>query len=172
MSLMGEAAVLIWNGIRPSAQRDFIGWHNREHLLERVKIPGFVRGRRYAALEGHPRFFTLYEVDRVENLRGRDYRDRLDSPTPWTTRVVSQFEDTERALMRVLVSKGLGGGGIVATLRFELEEPRVPLMIDWFSTAAEEVFARNWDIVGLHLGRSDLAASGTDTAERRLRPGQ
>ena len=63
MSLAGQAVVAIWNGIAPEGRTEFYEWHNREHMPERVGIPGFRRGRRYIAKYGTPEFFTLYEAD-------------------------------------------------------------------------------------------------------------
>ena len=58
----GRGAITIWQDVRPEARADFFAWHNQEHIPERVGIPGFLRGRRYGALEGAPEFFTLYET--------------------------------------------------------------------------------------------------------------
>lgn len=55
MSLLGKAVVAIWNDILPEGRDNFIEWHNREHIPERVSIPGFLRGRRYIAEQGVPR---------------------------------------------------------------------------------------------------------------------
>ena len=87
MSLAGQAVVAIWNGIAPEGRTEFYEWHNREHMPERVGIPGFRRGRRYIAKYGTPEFFTLYEADCAEVLVGQDYLNRLNNPTPWTQRV-------------------------------------------------------------------------------------
>jgi hypothetical protein len=45
MSLLGRAVVAIWNDIVPEERANFIDWHNREHIPERVAIEGFLRGR-------------------------------------------------------------------------------------------------------------------------------
>jgi len=82
MSLAGQAVVAIWNGIAPEGRTEFYEWHNREHMPERVGIPGFQRGRRYIARYGTPEFFTLYEADSAEVLVGQDYLNRLNNPTP------------------------------------------------------------------------------------------
>ena len=50
MSLAGSGAVCIWHDIAPEATDEFYQWHNREHMPERVGIPGFRLGRRYIAL--------------------------------------------------------------------------------------------------------------------------
>ena len=87
MSLLGAAAVTIWHNVPPEARADYFEWHNREHMPERVGIPGFLRGRRYAALTGDPEFCTLYETESLAVLTGADYMQRLNNPTPWTRRV-------------------------------------------------------------------------------------
>ena len=82
--LAGEAVVAIWNGIAPEARARFYDWHVNEHMPERVGIPGFRRGRRFIAVDAatHPEFFTLYEADTIEVLKGQDYANRLNDPTP------------------------------------------------------------------------------------------
>lgn len=81
MSLLGKAVVAIWNDILPEGRENFIEWHNREHIPERVSIPGFLRGRRYIAQQGTPEYFTLYEAADAQVLVGQPYLDRLNNPT-------------------------------------------------------------------------------------------
>ena len=45
MSLAGMGVVAIWHDLAPEAKDEFYEWHNREHMPERVGIPGFRRGR-------------------------------------------------------------------------------------------------------------------------------
>ena len=59
MSLAGLGAVCIWHDLLPEASDDFYQWHNREHMPERVGIPGFRRGRRFIAVAGEPDVFQL-----------------------------------------------------------------------------------------------------------------
>src|SRR5437763_3415368 len=125
MSLAGQGVVAIWNGIAEEGRTEFYEWHNREHMPERVGIPGFRRGRRYGAKYGHPEFFTLYEADSAEVLVGQDYLNRLNNPTPWTARVPPTFfRDTSRGICRVKLSLGVGQGGCMLTLRFGAESGR------------------------------------------------
>ena len=92
----------------PEARDDFYEWHNREHMPERVGIPGFRRGRRYVAISGTPEFFNLYEADSPETLSGQDYQNRLNAPTPWTQRVVPSFRNVARSICRVAFTNGVG----------------------------------------------------------------
>jgi len=169
MALIGRGAVAIWNGITDEGRAAFFGWHNREHILERVTTPGFQRGRRYMALEGYPEFFTLYEVDDVGVLSGPDYLARLSAPTAWTQRAVPHFTDVARALTRVVVSTGLGEGGVLATLRFETSnEAELATAVH---EAADRILAAHPEITGIHLCCADIAASSIETAERKARGG-
>ena len=61
MNLAGQGIVAIWHDIVLEGQPEFYEWHNREHMPERMGIPGFRRGRRYIAVQGTPQFFTFYE---------------------------------------------------------------------------------------------------------------
>ena len=173
MSLLGHGAVTIWNGIREEGRNEFFGWHNREHILERVEVPGFNRGRRYIAVPDPeiataPEFFTLYEVDDVRVLAAGPYLERLAAPTEWTQRAVPFFTDTARALTRVAFTSGLGQGGIVGTLRFGLSEASERLMGQLPEITAR-VLSRQYQVLGIHFCRTNLEASNVETAERRAR---
>jgi hypothetical protein len=163
MSLAGEGIVAIWNGIRPEGRAEFFEWHTREHMLERVAIPGFRRGRRYIALEGHPEFFTLYETETTAVLTGADYLARLNSPTPWTRRAAAPFTDTSRSLCRVALSLGPGEGGLIMTWRLDSEPGRQ------VEEKLKDVIGRP-GICGVHLGIADRAGSDIQTEEKKGRP--
>jgi hypothetical protein len=161
MGLAGDGVVAIWNGIRPEARAEFYEWHNREHMPERVGIPGFLRGRRYRALEGRPEYFTLYETRDTAVLAGADYLARLNAPTPWTRKTTQHFTDTSRSLCRVALSFGRGGGGLMMTWRFENPEG--------FEQSLEGI-AKRPGVAGAYLCIADREASGIQTEEKKGRP--
>ena len=164
--LAGEAVVAIWNGIDPDTREQFYDWHVNEHMPERVGIPGFRRGRRFVAAdaETHPEFFTLYEADTMEVLKGTDYANRLNDPTPGTRANTAKFLDTFRALSRVLVSHGPGMGAAMLTIRFDCDETHL-IAIRALVRAASQ--ARR--VTGAHLCRADAAASLMRTTETKDR---
>jgi hypothetical protein len=47
---------------------------------------GVESGRRYVAIDGHPKFFNFYEMETINTLVSTAYRHRLDNPTDWTRR--------------------------------------------------------------------------------------
>ena len=163
MSLAGEGIVAIWNGIRPEGRAEYFEWHSREHMHERVSIPGFRRGRRYIALEGEPEFFTLYETDSTAVLTGADYLARLNSPTPWTRRATVAFTDTSRSLCRVALSLGEGEGGLLATWRFDSAPAK------GFEAALRRLVEKP-GVCGVHMGIADREGSGIQTEEKKGRP--
>jgi len=170
MSILGQGVVAIWNGIAPEGREQFYEWHNREHMPERAGIPGFIRGRRYIAKYGHPDYFTLYEAQSPEVLSGQDYFNRLNSPTPWTKRVVSNyFRDTSRGVCRLKFSQSCGDGGFMLTLQFG---PVAGREAELETTLRHHVLPPVIDIagvVGVHLCIADQAASDVETAERKGR---
>jgi len=168
--LAGEAVVAIWNGIAPAGRSDFYEWHIREHMPERVGTPGFRRGRRYRAVDSqtHPEYFTLYEVDTFQVLQGRDYTDRLNAPTEWTRRATAHFQNTSRALARVLASFGHGPGGSLLTIRFDVAPAQADEVRTKLTHKLLEV-AELPQITGGHLCRADSDLSVVRTEESRTR---
>src|SRR5438105_6801014 len=54
MPLAGKGMLLTSMDIDPSHEADFNRWYDREHLVERVAIDGFLEARRYIAHRGRP----------------------------------------------------------------------------------------------------------------------
>ena len=164
--LAGEAVVAIWNDIPADTREQFYDWHINEHMPERVGIPGFRRGRRYIAIDAatRPEFFTLYELDTMQVAQGTDYANRLNDQTPATAHVTARFQNTFRALSRVLVSHGPGGGGVMLTIRFGCDDAHIPALKALVRAAGQA--AR---ITGAHFCQGDAAASSVRTVETRGR---
>ena len=68
MPLLGKGVAAIWHNVAPDIQPDYNHWHCSEHMLERVGIEGFLRGRRYDAINGRPQFFHFYESGILESM--------------------------------------------------------------------------------------------------------
>jgi hypothetical protein len=139
-------------------------------MPERVGIPGFVRGRRYRAADGatQPEFFTLYETTSFQVIQGSDYLSRLNEPTEWTRATTAHFESTTRSLTRVVASHGVGSGGALMTLRFDIADESVQALVPRLASALEAV-ARLPRISGAHLLAADAGVSGKATAESKDR---
>jgi hypothetical protein len=169
VSLAGLGAVCIWHDLLPEAIDEFYQWHNREHMPERVGIPGFRRGRRFIAVAGAPTYFNLYEADDAEVLGGRDYLERLNSPTAWTRRVVASFRAVSRSICRVVYSEGVGEGGFMLTQRFDVDADQAERTSDALRRRLLPPLADRKGIAGVHFCLADEAISRIETAEKKAR---
>ncbi|MFM8470984.1 MAG: hypothetical protein ACKODH_13650 [Limisphaerales bacterium] len=169
-ALAGQALVAIWHDIAPEGLADFYDWHNREHMPERLAIPGFHRGRRYLRVAGDGQeFFNLYEVATFDVLVGPDYLARLNAPTPWTRRVVPHFRNVTRGLCRVVGSAGIGQGGMVTTLRFGTAPEGAVTLRAYLLDAAFPALLAQPGVLAMHLACTDAAGSSLPTAEKQAR---
>lgn len=169
MALAGKAIIAIWNDITPEGRSNFNEWHPREHMPERVGIPGFRRGRRYIAVEAQIEFFTLYEADAKSVLVGKDYKERLNNPTDWSQRSVGAFRNNLRGICDVVFSKSHVEGAHLFTIRFDAKngsEDRVKSMLsnDMLAKLADAP-----EMTGAHLAICDQDMSGTNTSLQRQR---
>jgi hypothetical protein len=168
VALVGRGVLAIWNGIADEAEADFVAWHVREHIPERVAVPGFLRGRRYVAEEGLPKYFNFYEVEAPETLTSPAYLERLNAPSDWTRRVVRHFQDTSRTVCKVSWSRGVGDGGFVASLRLEANPGAGVDLVRVIEATVAEPAMREPGIVAVHL-LEGLPDAGGQTAEKALR---
>jgi len=122
MSLRGSAFVAIWNDVVSGGEAEYDLWHNREHVPERVGVPGIIEGRRYIAPAGiSPAYFTLYDLASPDVLASAPYLELVREPSPWSARMRPAFRNFVREPCRIVAAEGIGIGGAVATLRFERE---------------------------------------------------
>ncbi|MGO4287372.1 hypothetical protein AB4Y99_24670, partial [Bosea sp. TAB14] len=61
MGLKGSAFLAIWHDIAEGGHEAYIEWHTREHMPERLSIPGFRTGKRLHAPQAARHVFgTIY----------------------------------------------------------------------------------------------------------------
>ena len=169
MSLAGKGAVAIWHDIAPEGRTEFYDWHGNEHMPERAGIPGFLRGRRYVAVEGEPEYFNLYETMSRFTVTGTEYLARLNAPTPWTVATVKHFQRVSRSLCEVAASFGEGQGGLIATLRYDVAEASAAAHRRRLATEVLPQLAQTRGIAGCHLLVADAEASAVETTEKKVR---
>jgi hypothetical protein len=117
MTMAGTGLLAFWHDVAPGGEAEFDQWHLREHIPERVAVPGFLRCRRYVTLGGPPRYFYYYETESLDTLQSPAYLARLGDPTPWTKKTMPLVRNNTRTACRVVTSVGPGLGGVIATLR-------------------------------------------------------
>ena len=168
MPLLGQGVLAIWHTITPEGEGEYWRWHDREHIPERVGVPGFLRGRRYRSLERSLDYLDLYEVESPETLQSGPYLARLNDPTPWTRRIVPHFRNTLRVGYRVAASVGRGQAGVLLTLRLTgpRDEGGLPAALSTASLAAIQDVT---GVVSVHVLDATPEVTSIVTAEKRLR---
>ena len=171
MPLLGEGALVIWNDVAPGSDGEFNHWHIKEHMPERLAVPGFLRGRRYTADSDYPRYFTLYETASVETLGSAPYLARLNAPTHWSREVFPLWRNSIRTACRVTASLGQGMGGCVASVEFGSEPRRDEELRAWLTELVLPRLVERPDVVGAHLCEADAVVSQIATEEKQDRGG-
>ncbi|MBN9529192.1 MAG: hypothetical protein J0H82_23480 [Alphaproteobacteria bacterium] len=169
MALLGSAAVAMWWDIAAALRTEFEDWHSHEHFPERMRIPGFRRGSRWADTAGGEGFFVLYELHAYETLASAAYLARLNDPTPWSQRLMPQHRNMVRSQCRILESVGGGIGQYMRTLRLSPAPGRADDLRRRLATVLAVIPDRP-GLTGAHLLRTetpDLAP----TTEQRIRGG-
>lgn len=159
---MSTGILALWHDCRPGHLEDYEAWYTTEHLPERLASPGWIRGRRYEAMDPGPGFFTYYEVDRPEDLVSARYRDRLENPTPWTRRIMTRaFANLSRTICRVEARAGRLRGAWAVTCEAAPDEalPEPTKLVAEPGVARAEIW---------RAGDLDAPA---ESAESRLRGG-
>ena len=111
------AQLYVWSDIDPDHEADFNLWYDREHMEERVRIPGFSGARRYRAVSGSARrYLALYRADSLACFTTDEYRKAFTQQTNWSTLNFSRLSNTRRRVMSEEQETGFGAGGEVAMI--------------------------------------------------------
>ena len=98
-------------------EREFNAWYDREHLAERVAIPGFLEARRYVAVDAAPKYLGLYSTENFDVLDSDAYRTALANQTSWSKANIGRFQNMLRSVARITVSRGQGRGAALGLVR-------------------------------------------------------
>ena len=172
MALIGQGVLIIWHAMTPEGDLEMIRWHDREHVAERVGIPGFLRGRRYDSADRPREYLDVYETESAETVRSAAYVLRLNFPTEWTKRVLPHFRNTVRLGCQTVLTTGRGQGGGLLTLRARPAPGRDAPVERWLRETAPAALLDETGVVGVHLLRTVPEVTQVKTAEGKLKGGE
>ena len=157
MPLAGKGMLLTSMNIEPSDEPEFNRWYDREHLEERVAIPGFLEARRYVAHQGNPKYLSLYSTETFEVLDSPAYRIALANQTAWSKTNIARFKNMIRGVARITVSHGTGRGAALGIIRLR----PTPGGEDKLRTAVRDKLdpAKLDGIISMHLIENDPVLS-------------
>jgi hypothetical protein len=165
--LLGPAAMLLAFDVAPEAIPEHDDWHTHEHLPERLSIPGFLRGTRWVATRGGPRYCVLYEVENLATLASTPYLERLNSPSDWTRKMMPHYRGMTRGFCTVAASFGLGLGHAARLVRFKPEPGAAAALQAWLLKDLLPPLSSKRGVAGVHLLQG--AATPPMTSEQRIR---
>lgn len=55
--------------IAPDKEAEWNDWYSNIHVPDLLTVPGFVSGRRYAAIRGEPKYMTIYQFESEEAMK-------------------------------------------------------------------------------------------------------
>jgi len=168
MALLGQAAVAMWWSVHPERRCEFGDWHSHEHFPERMGIPGFRRGSRWTSTVEADAFFVLYELEHYEILSSRGYLDRLNAPTPWSTKMMPHHLGMIRSQCRIAASFGGGIGTSLATVRLSPDAGRES-ELKTAMTDMLRALALKPGLTGGHLLLTDTPKANAPTTEQKIR---
>lgn len=170
MGLKGSAFLAIWHDIAEGGHEAYIEWHTREHMPERLSIPGFRTGKRLHAPQAARHVFgTIYAADDVEVFRSPAYLERLNHPTRWTAEIAPSFQNFLRVACDRVASAGTGDGGSMATLRFDFADAGSGAVLRQAAQSLVEAMLALPGVACVHLGVARSEVSGVRTRETELR---
>ncbi|HEF4737975.1 hypothetical protein KTD19_20025 [Burkholderia multivorans] len=155
----------VWTDIDPAHEADFNAWYDREHMQERVAIPGFTHARRFRATDRGPRkYLALYVTDTLDVFRGDAYRRAFAQQTAWSLANFERMTGTQRRVGELTIEAGDGEGAHLALFVLPPERIDVAQLRAHFDAALREP--------GVHAARlfrttPELSAPiGADAAAR------
>ncbi|WP_346826114.1 hypothetical protein [Serratia inhibens] len=104
-------------------EADFNQWYDREHVEERVRVPGFLSGTRYQALQGGRKYLGLYKTESLASFTSAAYRAAFTQQTPWSVASLDKMRDPMRRVCAVEAVTGQGCGSHLSIITLEPAEP-------------------------------------------------
>jgi hypothetical protein len=168
MPLFGKGMLVVFSEVKARDERDFNEWYNREHIDERINLPGFHRARRYVAVRASPKYLATYECDSVGDLATPGYLQLLANQTPWTQAVMARFTQFHRLTLRTQVDLSHGVGGAVASVRFVPDPRERKPLVAWLQeTVLPRVIARP-GLLGAFAAETDLEVTNAPLQEKSM----
>jgi hypothetical protein len=158
MGLLGSGMLMTFTEVAAEHERDFNEWYDREHVDERVNMPGFRRARRYRAADKATRvkYFATYETTSVRDLCAPEYMKLLGDQSPWSKQVMARFTHFDRLTLGCTVDLAHGVSGAAGLARFfPAEADRDRLRAALRDTVLPELVARP-SVHGAALLENDL----------------
>lgn len=162
------AQLFVWTDIDPGFEADFNRWYDREHMAERLALPGFRWARRYCAARGR-RYLALYRTDSLAAFTTPAYAEAFANQTAWSKKNLARMVDPLRRVGPIAFERGRGTGATIGLITLAPGEPDLRTVEHMIGNAMTAD-----GILGGHLLVPDAALStplpNENKADRNLAP--
>jgi hypothetical protein len=148
--LRGSGALMLWLDVAPELDRETDGWYIDEHMPERIDIGGYLRARRFVAIEAAPAYLTLFEAKTPAALASEGYLRLVGRISAQSQRIRAGFSNVVRDTFAVRQSLGRGIGTVVASLRLMPRNPAHAKAAAEALDAQVPQLLRRHGVVGVH----------------------
>jgi hypothetical protein len=120
------ALLALWNDVDPQRDAEYNEWHAREHVPERLTVPGMSWALRYGRSGGaeSPRYLTIYGLRDAAVIESDAYRRLLAEPTPASRAMRPALRNISRWICTLDVDDGIGRFKRLAVRTVALGAPR------------------------------------------------
>ena len=166
-----RCAMAVWTDCAAADEAQFNEWYNRQHLTQRVAVPGFLNGARYVAVSGRPKYFALYGWAHARVGPSPVYMHLQDHPTRWTAAMMRAFRGTNRTVFDVRYRLGNGRGALAACIWVSPAPGREAALERALAGSLLPRLYAEAGLTGVTLLCVNRKASRMDSNESRMRAG-
>jgi len=153
MDFEGAGILALWNGADSGRRKEYNLWHSREHVPERLSVPGMRSARRYVRSSGAlHEYLSLYEVETLSVLSSPSYRHLLENPTEWSRSMRPSFEGFVRKCCLRVATEGGGLGHALAVIPIYddviLKDPALRTLI-------RDIVSESGPVIASHILQTD-----------------
>lgn len=134
----GAGSIFIWYNLIPPGQKAFNAWHSREHMISRLELKGFLRARRYAAVDPLAGYLCWYELSNKNILDESHYQSLLtQQPSAEEQAVERYFTGIARSVCDLTWWTGSGIGGSASVYQCKIQDEASAANLDRLRFALE-----------------------------------
>lgn len=166
----GKGLMAFWTDIADEHLLEVQKWHNCEHMIERITIPGFLVGRRYRGVEGHT-YLMYYETTDTRVLNSEAYLTALNNSTPWTKKSLTFFKNNIRNIYELVALEGeqvITEPPFLYIIRFNIETSKETDIVGWLKTTYLPNISTLAEVYRSRLYQIDEEISNIKTGEREI----
>jgi len=165
--MQNKGFLAIWCDIASEHLADYREWIVKEHIADRIFSPGFLAARFCIDVTNPNSHFFLYATQSKDVFKNPPYLQILNTPSPWTRKIMPLFGAFDRALgEQVLkIGNGIGPYLLISRLKGPLE---INLPLAQLELSA--ILQLN-EIVSVRLMVLDQSTIGIKSEEKKMRQG-